>query len=196
MATSIYLDRLRQANVESFQHRGLALVVRKAWTPQDLQDGTAIGCPDCWDSVYKTTGDKNCPTCVGTGVVGATNGEGYQDPVFTWGSIVLQDIGRDIEEKEGAGEWRTESASSSMLCYTPILEPRDLVFVVSSYSGTTATSVAMLTEVVGAVQYYTMRGLLTGITPRTFDLEDLLLYQRFRAVVVPENDIRQTLTFA
>lgn len=195
VASSYHLDRLRKHNIQAYKKRGLAIVVRGSWGADDVEAGLAIPCPECYEPAYKQTSNTNCPLCVGVGFVGVENGEGYADPVFTWGNIILSEEGFDKTSKKGAGEWETEGGSSSV-CHNPIITPDDIIFTVDAFSGETALAVSGMFQVNGAVRYQTMRGSFTGIEKSTFRLEETLLYQTFNVKAIPQNDIRQTLAFS
>jgi hypothetical protein len=191
MSISPYRDanKLRQRYIDACAKRGFAIVVRKMFRPLDLESGATTRCATCYDDVYKEASIQTCPVCFGTSFTG-----GYYEPVLTWGNL-SDTQGHDLVDKAGAGEFEKEAGTGS-LAYTPVIHEGDVIWQVDSYDDAGALDVLDLHVVTSGVVHNTIKGKLSGKQRGATDITDpTLIYQTFSHVLVPADDIRQTLAF-
>jgi hypothetical protein len=183
------VEILRENYIDACKKRGFAVVVRKLFTPDDVDNHYTTRCSTCYDTVYKEAGVFACPVCFGTSFTG-----GYWQPVFSWGDLSDRG-GHNVVEKPGAGRFEKEAGAAS-ISYTPIVHEGDLVWQVSSYDSGGALTVLDLHQISGGVIHNTIKGRLSGKQKgATDETAPTLIYQTFDHVLVPEGDIRQSISF-
>lgn len=114
---------MRKRVKESMQAHGEEIILFQLYHAS--ADRKASRCPVCYDDIYSSSGDANCPACYGTGFEG-----GYKEKVRSWAMLGVTDMGEDIKKR---GEYISTVGTVSFEGL-PILLENDIFVRVKSWS--------------------------------------------------------------
>lgn len=108
---------------ESMQAHGEEIILFQLYHAS--VDRKAPRCPVCYDDIYSSSGDSQCPACYGTGFEG-----GYKSKHRSWALLGVADVNEDIKRR---GEFSPATGSVNFEGL-PLLSENDIFARVKSWS--------------------------------------------------------------
>lgn len=108
---------------ESMQAHGEEIILFQLYHAS--ADRKAPRCPVCYDDIYSSSGDSQCPACYGTGFEG-----GYKSKFRSWAMLGATDMSEDIKRR---GEYISTTGSVNFEGL-PVLLENDIFVRVQSWS--------------------------------------------------------------
>lgn len=162
---------IRRSVEDAMRWSGTKLVVRRAWTLQDLEEGRVKRCPRCWDPMLEQSRDSRCPFCYGTGMDG-----GYRPMEVTWGSI-MENAPKSEGKREQAGVREYQDMTVKLPC-EPIFHNGDVFAEVRRETDGRVTEIGRVFMLDAPVQRQTVQGWVSNVTnDRETRVEDMVVSQ-------------------
>ena len=114
---------MRKRVKESMQAHGEEIILFTLY--HSTLDRNAPRCPVCYDDIYSSSGDANCPACYGTGYE-----NGYKAKFRSWAMLGVAEVGEDIKRR---GEYMSTTGQVS-LEGLPLVAENDIFARVRSWS--------------------------------------------------------------
>ena len=114
---------MRKRVKESMQAHGEEIILFQLYHAS--VDRKASRCPVCYDDIYSSSGDANCPACYGTGFE-----NGYKSKFRSWAMLGVADVGEDVKKR---GEYMSTTGQVSMEGL-PLQAENDIFVRVRSWS--------------------------------------------------------------
>lgn len=175
---------IRKSIQDGMHWAGMPMLCRQTYLQEDFEQGRVEHCPDCWDEVFKQTGNSRCPSCYGTGYKG-----GYQPVFMTWCTIAENSPADERYEKAGQ---RKQQNMELKLPVDHIFRDGDLFVEIRRMVGDKVTELGRVMRLEAPIQYKTLQGLTsTDYTMMERDTrpEDMLVSQSGQLKLLLPSDV-------
>lgn len=175
---------MRRSVLDAMRWAGTKVVVRRAWTLGDLEEGRVTHCPRCWDPMLRQVRDTRCPFCYGTGYEG-----GYRPMEVTWASI-SENSAASGDRQEQAGVREQQDMTIKLPC-EPIFHNGDVFAEIRREVDGKVTEIGRVFTLDGAVQRQTVQGWVSNVTnDRETRVEDMVVSQSGTLKLLLPTDVR------